>query len=78
MKLEHKLLDITSSQVKAAGVAGHFEGWASKYGNVDSYGDMIMPGAYSESLASGRKVAMYWSHQQRLQDMPAKIGTSLR
>lgn len=41
---------------------GEFEGYASVFGGVDSYGDTIMKGAYSKTLKSGRKPAMFVNH----------------
>ena len=37
--------------IKSANDAtGTFEGYASVYGNVDSYGDAVMPGAFDASI----------------------------
>jgi len=75
MKLLHKLLSVSDAQFKAVGPEGAFEGWASTYGNVDSYRDTIMPGAYSDTLKNGRRVKMFYNHVARRNDMPANIGT---
>jgi HK97 family phage prohead protease len=52
--------------VKALGDDGTFEGYGSIFGNVDSYGEVVMPGAFAGSLASarqkGRTVKMLWQH----------------
>ena len=37
------------------------EGWASTFGNKDSYNDIILPGAFADSLAE-RKPKMLWQH----------------
>lgn len=57
--------------LKAASVApsGTFTGFASTFGGPpDSYGDVIAPGAFAESLAehakNGTTPAMLWSHDQ--------------
>lgn len=46
---------------------GAFEAIVSVFGNVDSYGDVVMPGAFADSLAAwGLKSApipTIWSHQ---------------
>lgn len=61
--------------IKAAPDAqpGSFTGYASVFGNKDSYGDVIIPGAFTESLkdygAQGEGIACYWSHQM---DDPSK------
>ena len=41
---------------------GVFEGYASKFGGVDSYGDTIMKGAYVKTLKSGRNPSMFVNH----------------
>lgn len=53
-------------QVKDLSEDGTFEGYGSIFGNVDSYGEKVMPGAFVESLArhkrEGSKVMMLWQH----------------
>ena len=53
-------------QLKASG-EGIVEGIASSFGNVDSYGDTISPGAFMASLADhqakGTSPVMLWSHR---------------
>lgn len=49
--------------------AGIFEGYASVFGVVDQGYDMVEPGAFAASLATGRKVKMLWQH-----DMADPIG----
>lgn len=38
-------------------------GYGSIFGNVDFVGDVVLPGAFLDSLASGRKVKMLWQHR---------------
>jgi HK97 family phage prohead protease len=45
---------------------GTFEGYASKWNGVDSYGDTILKGAFSDTLAKSAP-KMFWNHQW---DMP--------
>jgi len=56
-------------EVKTAGEAGVFEGYASTFGDVDQGGDVVEPGAFVESVvkarASGRAIPMLWQHDQR-------------
>ena len=53
----------TPFDIKAAPDAeGRFEGYASVFGNVDQGGDIVAPGAFTKSLAAGRKVRMLWQH----------------
>ena len=53
-------------QVKDLSEDGTFEGYGSIFGNVDSYGEKVMPGAFVESLArhkrEGSNVLMLWNH----------------
>lgn len=55
--------------VKLAGVQhdvltedGTIKGYASLFGVKDQGGDVVMPGAFTESLATGRPVRMLWQH----------------
>lgn len=68
-------------KVKAAGEQdgledGQFEAIVSVFGNKDSYGDVVMPGAFEETLAewakSGDPIPVYWSH--RMDDPDFNIG----
>lgn len=51
---------------KAVSDTGVIEGYASVFGNVDSYGEIVEPGAFADSLArsrrTGRKIKMLWQH----------------
>lgn len=55
-----------SLTVKDLSEDGTFEGYGSVYGNVDSYGERVMPGAFAASLAKhrreGTQVLMLWQH----------------
>lgn len=44
---------------------GTIEGMGSVFGNEDSYGDVIDKGAFAETLASGRSIAMLYQHDVR-------------
>jgi HK97 family phage prohead protease len=52
--------------VKKVDDDGMFEGYASIFGNTDSYGEKVMPGAFGESLAQhrreGTKPLLLWQH----------------
>lgn len=44
---------------------GTFEGYGSVFGNVDSYGEKVMPGAFKDSLKSNASsVVMLWNHDR--------------
>jgi HK97 family phage prohead protease len=51
---------------KAVSDAGTIEGYASIFGNVDSYGEVVEPGAFVDSLAknqrAGRRIKMLYQH----------------
>lgn len=55
---------------------GQFDALVSVFGNVDAYGDVVMPGAFSRTLkeweASGYKIPVYWGHQ--MSDPDYNIG----
>jgi len=74
---ERKLIKLADCQVKIKGSVGTFEGYASTFGNIDSYNDTIIPGAYkqaAEDAAAGKFPAMFFNHISRRSDMGAKIG----
>lgn len=43
---------------------GVFEGYASVFDVIDQGLDVVKPGAFAKTLASGRKVKMLWQHDQ--------------
>lgn len=51
---------------KAVSDSGTIEGYASVFGNVDSYGEVVEPGAFVDSLVkskqTGRKIKMLYQH----------------
>lgn len=53
-------------EVKNLTEDGTFEGYCSVFGNIDSYGERVMPGAFSKSLARHAKEKtsplMLWQH----------------
>lgn len=52
---------------------GQFRAVVSVFGNKDSYGDVIVPGAFADTLnewrAKGDPIPVYWSHQMTDPDM---------
>lgn len=62
--MERKLLGLEMVEVKFDDDgAGTFEGYASVFGGVDSYGDTILPGAYRKTLKKReRPIRMRWNH----------------
>lgn len=63
MRLEYKSARF---KVKDLEDSGHFEGYASVFGNEDMGGDIVMPGAFRDSLKAHKKAdtmpAMLWQH----------------
>lgn len=64
--------------IKAAGeddglAEGQFRALVSVFGNKDSYGDVVIPGAFTDTLAAwaakGDAIPVYWSHQMSDPDM---------
>jgi HK97 family phage prohead protease len=41
---------------------GTFTGYASIFGAVDSYGDVVMPGAFKRTLKNKKQFPLLWSH----------------
>ena len=66
-------------EVKAVEDDGGFSGYGSVFGNEDSYGEVVAPGAFAESLveiaAKGRPVPVLWQHRS---GEPIGIYTSLK
>lgn len=64
MKLKHKQFGFKADSV---GEDGTFTGYGSVFGNVDSYGEVVAPGAFTESLKaikkSGDPLPMLWQHR---------------
>ncbi|UAK25858.1 HK97 family phage prohead protease [Sphingomonas nostoxanthinifaciens] len=60
--------------IKALNDDGTFEGYGSVFGNVDSYGEVVEPGAFTASLVDarrkGRSIKLLWQH-----DPAQPIGT---
>ena len=73
-----KTLDV---EIKAIGDPGEgrFQAYASTFDVVDSYGDMVVKGAFEESLAEygkdGAGIPLYWRH--RMDDPFMLIGQTL-
>lgn len=67
--LERKNLTLSLADVciKASGEGYSFEGYASKFNGVDTYGDTILPGAYKnvikEARVTGRMPKMFFNHK---------------
>lgn len=60
MTIEHKNIAFKADATGEDGKS--IAGYGSIFGNLDRGGDIVAPGAFAESLASGRKVKMLWNH----------------
>jgi HK97 family phage prohead protease len=74
MKMLHKSfrIKIAVKEDPANPDARTIEGWASTFGNTDSQNDIVMPGAFAESLKT-RMPKMLWQHNS---DQPCGIWDS--
>lgn len=72
MKTKHFELKVKSADVEE----GVISGYASVFGNVDSYGDIVVKGAFSrflaESRARGKVISVFYGHN--MEDPKANIG----
>jgi len=60
--LFYKTLSLEEVELKADGAAPGLIGYASKFNGVDSYGDMILPGAYDKTLKKYGLPKMFFNH----------------
>lgn len=69
MTIEHKHFAIEELKATDEDGTRTVEGFGSVFNNVDSYGDIVMPGAFAKSIAT-RTPAMLWQHRS---DMPIGV-----
>lgn len=51
-------------EIRAVNDAGTFEGYLSKFNEVDAYGDVMLPGCFTKTLKEkGPRRPMLWQHQ---------------
>lgn len=62
MGLEYGRLHTLATKQLADGETWEVSGYLSTFGNVDDGGDLILPGAFDATLASGRKVKFLFDH----------------
>jgi uncharacterized protein len=64
--MEMKRLAFSFEEIKADDDTRTIEGFASVFNNIDSYSDIVMPGAFAKTLARRKKpVPMLWQHDSR-------------
>lgn len=59
----------------ASDVAGVFSGYASTFNTNDAVNDTMLPGAFKESIESGRRIKMFFNHNHK--DIPIGDWTKL-
>lgn len=52
-------------EVKSASCEGEFTGYASIYNIVDKFGDVILPGAFRDTLANTKQILLLWQHDHK-------------
>ena len=60
--LMRKHINLQDAVIKMDGDSGSFEGYASVFGGVDSYGDTIVRGAFESTLRNNGKPKMFFNH----------------
>ena len=60
--MEHKSIALESAKLEIKADGAGFVGYASTFGNVDSYGDTIVKGAYLKTLATHGLPRMFFNH----------------
>lgn len=60
--LMRKHINLQDAVIKMDGDSGSFEGYASVFGGVDSYGDTIVRGAFESTLRHNGKPKMFFNH----------------
>lgn len=63
-------IDLKRADLKFSDDGGAFTGYASVFGGVDSHGDTIHPGAYTDVLNAVDTVKMYFNHGWLKGEMP--------
>lgn len=63
--MQVKKLSLNKVELKLDDDTGVFEGYASVFDGVDSYGDTIHKGAYADAIASGEMPRMFFNHDYK-------------
>lgn len=59
MQLERRQLGLVECKLASDGAAGTLSGYGAVFGNVDSYGDVIEPGAFKDTLRTWQAKGKY-------------------
>ena len=66
MDLQHKTVPFELRELKATGDTWQFSGYASTFGGQpDSYGDVVVKGAFDQTLKDRAKRPLLWQHDMR-------------
>ena len=60
--LIRKHLSLSDVSLKMSGIAGSFSGYGAVFGNVDSQGDVILRGAFADTLKNNGLPKMFFNH----------------
>lgn len=74
-KLEHKNIVISGFEVKEDDNGTIMEGYASTFGNLDSYNDTIIKGAFAETIKGENGERIAFCYQHRMDTPIGKIET---
>ncbi len=75
--LIRKALNLTDVSLKMHGETGTFEGYASKWDGVDSYGDTIVKGAFQDTLRTNGQPKLFLEHSWKLGGALLPIGKAV-
>ncbi len=79
--MEKKIVNLPAVELKFAAPGEtdtdvkSFSGYASVFGNVDSHGDVVAPGAFKKSIKSGAKPLLFLNHD--IFSLPIGVWTDL-
>ena len=63
MTIQYKEIPLSGVELKMEGESRKFRGYASVFNSVDSYGDTILPGAYTKTLQAFGMPKMFFGHK---------------
>lgn len=64
--MDFKQIELTQFEVKFNGDVATIEGYASTFGNVDSDNDIVLPGAFKDSIAKSLPKMFYQHDSKRI------------
>lgn len=64
--MEYKHIELTDFEVKFSGDTATIEGYASTFGNTDNQNDIVVPGAFKDSIAERMPKMLYQHDPHRI------------